>query len=46
MISSTLLTLLVVPVAYSFEQQLRGLVRRLVARLPGLVYAARQRLSG
>jgi HAE1 family hydrophobic/amphiphilic exporter-1 len=46
MISSTLLTLLVVPVAYSLEQQLRDAVRGLAGRIPGFVHAARERLSG
>jgi HAE1 family hydrophobic/amphiphilic exporter-1 len=46
MISSTLLTLVVVPVAYSLEQQLRDVARGLTARLPRLVHAARARLSG
>jgi HAE1 family hydrophobic/amphiphilic exporter-1 len=45
MISSTLLTLVVVPVAYTFEQELRSGARRLVERMPGLLVAARRRLS-
>jgi HAE1 family hydrophobic/amphiphilic exporter-1 len=44
MLSSTVLTLVVVPVAYTYEQQLREAVRRLVTHFPELLFAARQRL--
>jgi HAE1 family hydrophobic/amphiphilic exporter-1 len=45
MVSSTLLTLLVVPVAYSLQQQLHGALRGAASRLPGFVHAARERFS-
>jgi hypothetical protein len=46
MASSTVLTLVVVPVAYTFEEQLREAVRRGAARASGLAIAARERVVG